>query len=88
MNFYSFISCILIIILIMCFVTVSQFTLSGFMKGNKPDFHLAMAAHLAKPFYASLVDRFRNAYTSDSIKGMFQFQLPFLLIIIDGDIVF
>ncbi|PNY17384.1 D-tyrosyl-tRNA(Tyr) deacylase, partial [Trifolium pratense] len=47
---------------------VSQFTLYGFLKGNKPDFHVAMAPQRAKPFYASLVDRFRNAYNSDAIK--------------------
>ncbi|RDY01692.1 D-aminoacyl-tRNA deacylase [Mucuna pruriens] len=49
---------------------VSQFTLYGFLKGNKPDFHVAMAPQRAKPFYASLVDRFRNAYNSDAIKGI------------------
>ncbi|RHN73319.1 putative D-aminoacyl-tRNA deacylase [Medicago truncatula] len=51
---------------------VSQFTLYGFLKGNKPDFHVAMAPQRAKPFYASLVDRFRNAYNSDALKdGVF-----------------
>ncbi|KAI5446221.1 uncharacterized protein LOC127138014 isoform X1 [Lathyrus oleraceus] len=51
---------------------VSQFTLYGFLKGNKPDFHVAMAPQRAKPFYASLVDRFRNAYNADAIKdGIF-----------------
>ncbi|KAH1208273.1 D-aminoacyl-tRNA deacylase [Glycine max] len=41
-------------------------------QGNKPDFHVAMAPQRAKPFYASLVDRFRNAYNSDAIKdGVF-----------------
>ena len=52
------------------YVTVSQFTLYGFLKGNKPDFHVAMPPQKAKPFYASLVERFRNAYNSDAIKGM------------------
>ncbi|XP_006597472.1 D-aminoacyl-tRNA deacylase isoform X3 [Glycine soja] len=52
---------------------VSQFTLYGFLKGNKPDFHVAMAPQRAKPFYASLVDRFRNAYNSDAIKAPFNF---------------
>ena len=52
--------------------TVSQFTLYGFLKGNKPDFHVAMPPQKAKPFYASLIDRFRNAYNSDAIKGKFQ----------------
>ncbi|XP_027336610.1 D-aminoacyl-tRNA deacylase [Abrus precatorius] len=51
---------------------VSQFTLYGFLKGKKPDFHVAMGPQRAKPFYASLVDRFRNAYNSDAIKdGVF-----------------
>ncbi|KAI9108697.1 hypothetical protein K1719_020344 [Acacia pycnantha] len=50
---------------------VSQFTLYGFLKGNKPDFHVAMPPQKAKPFYASLVDRFRNAYNNDAIKGKF-----------------
>ncbi|XP_029129857.1 D-aminoacyl-tRNA deacylase isoform X3 [Cajanus cajan] len=51
---------------------VSQFTLYGFLKGNKPDFHVAMAPQRAKLFYASLVDRFRNAYNNDAIKdGVF-----------------
>ncbi|XP_058723406.1 uncharacterized protein LOC131595138 isoform X3 [Vicia villosa] len=51
---------------------VSQFTLYGILKGNKPDFHVAMAPQRAKPFYASIVDKFRNAYNSDAIKdGVF-----------------
>ncbi|MCL7029348.1 hypothetical protein MKW94_012593 [Papaver nudicaule] len=51
---------------------VSQFTLYGMLKGNKPDFHYAMPPLSAKPFYASLVDKFRNSYNPDSIKdGVF-----------------
>ncbi|CAL0309301.1 unnamed protein product [Lupinus luteus] len=51
---------------------VSQFTLYGFLKGNKPDFHVAMPPQQAKTFYASLVERFRNAYNPDAIKdGVF-----------------
>ncbi|XP_054776434.1 uncharacterized protein LOC129284939 isoform X1 [Prosopis cineraria] len=51
---------------------VSQFTLYGFPEGNKPDFHVAMPPQKAKPFYASLVARFRNAYNTDAIKdGVF-----------------
>ncbi|XP_062095841.1 uncharacterized protein LOC133801613 [Humulus lupulus] len=51
---------------------VSQFTLYGFMKGNKPDFHVAMAPQKAEPFYASLVDRFKKSYNPDVIKdGIF-----------------
>ncbi|XP_058100660.1 uncharacterized protein LOC131245315 isoform X2 [Magnolia sinica] len=48
---------------------VSQFTLFGILKGNKPDFHVAMPPQKAKPFYDSLVDKFRKSYNADSIKG-------------------
>ncbi|KAK4770802.1 hypothetical protein SAY87_031334 [Trapa incisa] len=51
---------------------VSQFTLYGFLKGNKPDFHVAMPPQMAKPFYESLVERFRKAYSPDAVKdGIF-----------------
>ncbi|KAL6992445.1 hypothetical protein U1Q18_010553 [Sarracenia purpurea var. burkii] len=51
---------------------VSQFTLYGILKGNKPDFHVAMSPERAKPFYASLVDKFRISYNPDAVKdGIF-----------------
>ncbi|PRQ29067.1 putative D-aminoacyl-tRNA deacylase [Rosa chinensis] len=51
---------------------VSQFTLYGILKGNKPDFHVAMAPDKAKPFYALLVESFRKSYKPDAIKdGVF-----------------
>ncbi|KAF5203152.1 D-aminoacyl-trna deacylase [Thalictrum thalictroides] len=51
---------------------VSQFTLYGILKGNKPDFHVAMSPQKAKPFYESLVEKFRNSYKSDAVKdGVF-----------------
>ncbi|KAJ3694498.1 hypothetical protein LUZ60_009978 [Juncus effusus] len=51
---------------------VSQFTLYGVLKGNKPDFHVAMPPQLAKPFYNSLVEKFQKSYSNDSIKdGIF-----------------
>ncbi|CAB78849.1 putative protein [Arabidopsis thaliana] len=51
---------------------VSQFTLYGFLKGNKPDFHVAMPPDKAKPFYASLVEKFQKAYNPDAVKdGVF-----------------
>lgn len=57
---------------LMLFVgTVSQFTLYGILKGNKPDFHVAMAPDRAKSFYASLVERFQRSYKSDAVKGAF-----------------
>lgn len=50
-------------------VLVSQFTLYGILKGNKPDFHVAMPPDKAKEFYASLVEKFRKSYAADVIKG-------------------
>ncbi|CAE6189105.1 unnamed protein product [Arabidopsis arenosa] len=51
---------------------VSQFTLYGFLKGNKPDFHVAMPPDKAKPFYASLVEKFQKVYNPDAVKdGVF-----------------
>ncbi|KAI3456196.1 hypothetical protein Pfo_012859 [Paulownia fortunei] len=51
---------------------VSQFTLYGVLKGNKPDFHVAMPPNAAKPFYASLVEKFQKAYRMDAVKdGVF-----------------
>lgn len=50
-------------------VTVSQFTLYGILKGNKPDFHVAMPPERAKPFYQSLVDKFQKSYNLSSVKG-------------------
>ncbi|XP_059663843.1 uncharacterized protein LOC132309564 isoform X1 [Cornus florida] len=51
---------------------VSQFTLYGILKGNKPDFHVAMSPERAKPFYASLVDKFQKSYNPDAVKdGIF-----------------
>lgn len=49
---------------------VSQFTLYGILKGNKPDFHVAMSPDRAKPFYASVVERFGKAYRNDAVKGI------------------
>ncbi|XP_078174893.1 D-Tyr-tRNA(Tyr) deacylase family protein isoform X2 [Carex rostrata] len=51
---------------------VSQFTLYGVLKGNKPDFHVAMPPQKAKPFYASLVEKFQKAYSNEVVKdGIF-----------------
>ncbi|CAN6912964.1 unnamed protein product [Brassica oleracea var. botrytis] len=55
-----------------------QFTLYGFMKGNKPDFHVAMPPEKAKPFYASLVERFQKAYNKpDAVKGIKTFSIGY-----------
>lgn len=51
---------------------VSQFTLYGVLKGNKPDFHVAMPPEKARTFYDSVVERFRKAYKPDAVKdGIF-----------------
>ncbi|KAK1414550.1 hypothetical protein QVD17_30296 [Tagetes erecta] len=51
---------------------VSQFTLYGILKGNKPDFHLAMPPDKAKSMYASLVQTFQTTYKSNAVKdGVF-----------------
>ncbi|PWA83248.1 D-tyrosyl-tRNA(Tyr) deacylase [Artemisia annua] len=53
-------------------LAVSQFTLYGILKGNKPDFHVAMGPDRAKSFYASLVERFQRSYKSEAVKdGVF-----------------
>lgn len=48
---------------------VSQFTLQCILKGNKPDFHAAMPAELAEPFYNSILENLRSAYKPELIKG-------------------
>ncbi|MFS7904197.1 putative D-aminoacyl-tRNA deacylase [Helianthus anomalus] len=51
---------------------VSQFTLYGILKGNKPDFHVAMPPDKAKSLYASLVQTFQTTYRSDAVRdGVF-----------------
>ncbi|XP_061129481.1 D-aminoacyl-tRNA deacylase 1 isoform X1 [Syngnathus typhle] len=47
---------------------VSQFTLQCILKGNKPDFHSAMPAELAQPFYASILENLRSAYKPELVK--------------------
>jgi D-tyrosyl-tRNA(Tyr) deacylase len=37
-------------------MVVSQFTLYGILKGNKPDFHSSMEAEKAKDLFNYLVD--------------------------------
>lgn len=41
---------------------VSQFTLYAVLKGNKPDYHLAMAPDEARPFWDRFVERVRGAH--------------------------
>ncbi|XP_047221833.1 D-aminoacyl-tRNA deacylase 1 isoform X2 [Girardinichthys multiradiatus] len=49
---------------------VSQFTLQCILKGNKPDFHSAMPAELAQPFYNSILESMRSAYKPELIKAV------------------
>ncbi|VDN17237.1 unnamed protein product [Gongylonema pulchrum] len=47
---------------------VSQFTLYGFLKGNKLDFHRSMAPADSRQFYESFMDELRRAYVPERIK--------------------
>lgn len=48
---------------------VSQFTLYNRLKGNKPDFHLAMQGPDASNLYNSLLHQLGTQYDADKIKG-------------------
>ena len=51
---------------------VSQFTLHHVMKGNKPDFHLAMAGEKSKLFYEEFLSEMKKAHSEEKIKdGVF-----------------
>lgn len=47
---------------------VSQFTLYHRLKGNKPDFHLAMKGAEAQSLYNSFLEKLRNSYQTEKIK--------------------
>lgn len=47
---------------------ISQFTLYHIIKGNKLDFHLAMAGEQSKDFYHQFLSEIRAQYKSDRIK--------------------
>lgn len=50
---------------------VSQFTLYSKLKGNKPDFHLAMQGDAAIQLYNILLKKIRDLYGNpEMIKGM------------------
>lgn len=48
---------------------VSQFTLYNRLKGNKPDFHLAMHGPEAANLYNQLLEKLRRQYTPNRVKG-------------------
>lgn len=51
---------------------VSQFTLYARLKGNKPDYHMAMGGAKAQPLYNSLLAQLRTALTEERVKdGVF-----------------
>ncbi|XP_063297450.1 D-aminoacyl-tRNA deacylase 1 [Pelobates fuscus] len=47
---------------------VSQFTLQCILKGNKPDFHMAMPSEHAEPFYNDFLQHMKRAYKPELIK--------------------
>ncbi|XP_063537552.1 D-aminoacyl-tRNA deacylase isoform X2 [Cydia strobilella] len=51
---------------------VSQFTLYNTWKGNKPDFHNAMAGDESKKFYEQFIEVLKKSYKPEKIKdGVF-----------------
>lgn len=52
---------------------VSQFTLQCILKGNKPDYHMAMPSDQAESFYNSFLEHLRKAYKPELIKGKVKF---------------
>lgn len=55
---------------------VSQFTLYGtFMKGTKPDFHVAMKGDLSRPFFDRIVQSLKSQYKEEKIQSMFALSL-------------
>uniref|UniRef100_A0A674J8M5 D-aminoacyl-tRNA deacylase n=1 Tax=Terrapene triunguis TaxID=2587831 RepID=A0A674J8M5_9SAUR len=48
---------------------VSQFTLQCILKGNKPDYHMAMPAEQAESFYNNFLEQLKKAYKPELIKG-------------------
>lgn len=47
---------------------ISQFTLQSTLKGNKPDFHLAMGSDKSKEFYEKFLDKLKKAYKPEKIQ--------------------
>jgi D-Tyr-tRNAtyr deacylase len=48
---------------------VSQFTLFAKLKGNKPDFHLAMGGDSSRATYARFLEQMKAGYQPDRIAG-------------------
>lgn len=47
---------------------VSQFTLYGTLKGNKPDFHMSMGPETSEEFYSDFISEMKKAYSEEKIK--------------------
>ena len=50
---------------------ISQFTLYNVLKGNKLDFHNAMASEKSQDLYNEFLKLIRSQYQADLIKGKF-----------------
>lgn len=50
-------------------LVVSQFTLYGILKGNKPDFHKAMGSDEARKMYEYFLQILKKEYQENKIKG-------------------
>lgn len=48
---------------------ISQFTLYHRLKGNKPDFHMAMQGEQAQTLYQSFLKRLASEYDQVKVKG-------------------
>jgi D-Tyr-tRNA(Tyr) deacylase len=48
---------------------VSQFTLMGYMKGNRPDFHLAMGSMSSETMYNTFVKECAKKYSTKKIQS-------------------
>ena len=46
-----------------------QFTLQAVLKGNKPDYHLAMGGEQSEAFYQDFLQHMRTVYRADAVKG-------------------
>lgn len=54
-------------------MVVSQFTLYGILKGNKPDFDASMEADKARELFDYIVEELKTKYSSEKIQtGKFQ----------------
>jgi D-tyrosyl-tRNA(Tyr) deacylase len=52
---------------------ISQFTLYHVLKGNKLDFHNAMATEMSEAFYQEFIGLMKAQYQKDLIKGWLSF---------------